>query len=292
MRSLGIALAAIVACPVAFAQSDAAQYQAAKAVFEQWKDAVVTVKLVRKMQMVVRGREMNSREAESEISGTVVHESGLTVVSLFASDPENALAEWMPDEDFKMESRISQAKIVLPDGKEIPGKVVLRDKDLDLAYIRPDDKSLKLTGLPLENGAPLSILDPVILLSRLDRSADRAPTVRIEHVSAVVEKPRRMYVLGMSLGSINDLGCPVLDGNGKAAGLMLIKLAPAAARQAMVSGITPVVLPAAQVAEITKQALAAPEPPAAEEAPQSQPSEESEEEAVLPTTTQAHPSPF
>ncbi|HUW83036.1 MAG TPA: serine protease [Phycisphaerae bacterium] len=294
MKSHSVVLAAVAAALAAapHAQAQQSAYDTAKQAYEQWKDAVVTVKLVRKVRMVAQGREMDTSEDESEIVGTVVHESGLTAASLFAADPQGAFAERWSRAGFSVDSQITQAKIVLADGKEIPGKVVLRDKDLDLMYVRPDDKSLKLKHVPIEQGARLSVLSPVILLGRLDRSADRAPTVRVERISAVVEKPRLMYVLAMGVDSMNDFGAPVLDEQGNPVGLMLVKLAPAGAGRSVLSSgfLSPVVLPAEQVAKITKQALEAPDPvPTTAEADaegEAETPEDEDEIATLPPTTQ------
>lgn len=294
MKTLSSILVGLVAVLVVAgsARSEAPEYQAARKAFQQWQDSVVTIKLVRKMRFAMRGRQMDAEERESEVAGTIVHESGLTVASLFACSPETVWAERMADQGYSLDSQIVQAKIVLADGKEIPGKVVLRDKDLDLIYIRPDDKNLKLKCLTIAKGPTLNVLDPIIILSRLDRSADRSPTVRVERVAAVIKKPRLMYALGMSIDSINNFGCPVLDSTGQPVGLMLVKLAPAAAGRSMVgSGMSAVVLPGEQVAKITQQALDAPEPVAAKE--QAEGSEGAEDEdqddeeiATLPPVTQ------
>jgi len=296
MRAHSVVLFAVAAAVAAapHAQGQDSAYETAKQAYGQWKDAVVTVKLVRKMRMVAQGREMDTSEDESEIVGTVIHESGLTAASLFAADPQSAFAERWSRAGVSVDTQITQAKIVLADGKEIPGKVVLRDKDLDLIYIRPDDKTLKLKHVPVDRGAELSVLSPVILLGRLDRSADRAPTVRVERVSAVVEKPRLMYVLAMGVDSMNDFGAPVLDEKGDPVGLMLVKVAPAGAGRAVRSSglLSPVVMPGEQVAKITKQALEAPDPvPTTAEADtegeaDTSAAEDEDEIATLPPTTQ------
>ena len=39
-----------------------------------------------------------------------------------------------------METEVNDIKILLEDGAEVPAEIVLRDKDLDLAFIRPKAK--------------------------------------------------------------------------------------------------------------------------------------------------------
>ena len=73
--------------------------------------------------------------------------SGLTVVSLFTTDPTSPSRKMMgmdlEEMGFKIETEIKRADILAADGNEIPAEVVLRDKDLDLAFLRPKQKPEK-----------------------------------------------------------------------------------------------------------------------------------------------------
>ena len=74
-----------------------------------------------------------------------------------------------------MESELSDVKIVLDDGTEVPAEVVLRDKDNDLAFIRPKTKpAAPMAALDLANSGKADILDQVISLTRLGSAAGRA----------------------------------------------------------------------------------------------------------------------
>ena len=95
----------------------------------------------------------------------------------------------------KMESELSGVKIVLDDGTEMPAEVVLRDKDADLAFIRPKTKpAAPMAALDLANAGKADVLDQVVTLTRLGSAAGRADSASVERISAIVTKPRLFYV--------------------------------------------------------------------------------------------------
>jgi hypothetical protein len=259
--------------------------EAAKAgrdILTKSQGAVVTVKLAIKQSMSMGGRDSKS-ESKTDTTGTVIDPSGLTVVSLATTDPggmvkdayARAIAARGGDmSQFKFESELSDVKIVLADGTEIPADVVLRDKDLDLAYLRPSDKPAKpLPFIDLKQDAKAQILDEVIVVNRLNQAANRAPAISVGRIEAIVDKPRTFYLLGGSMWGYS-LGAPVFSLDGKLVGLLLLRSAKTQADQSsgfMFSnlnqlGMMPIILPAADIVDGVKQALEA-KAPAAEEKP-------------------------
>src|SRR2546423_1622380 len=115
------------ACPPAARGADDAQADAAREVFKKHQDAVVWVSAVMKM----RGggplaAAMGQQEQKVDAVGTIIHESGLTVVSHTNIDPTalmNSVYSEMkiPGQDTKIEfkSELSGVKIRLADGTEI-----------------------------------------------------------------------------------------------------------------------------------------------------------------------------
>src|SRR5712691_6595400 len=104
-----------------------------KAIFKKNQHAVVTVELVLKNKFSMSGMGGQSNESRQDATGTVVDPSGLTVMSLSATDPSQLLQNMMSggsDEEsrFKMETELSDVKILLEDGSEIPAEVILRDR--------------------------------------------------------------------------------------------------------------------------------------------------------------------
>jgi hypothetical protein len=244
--------------------------------------AVVTVKLAIKQSVSMGGRE-NKSESKTETTGTVIDPSGLTVVSLATTDPSSTVKEAYARaitarggdlSQFKFDSELNDVKIVLPDGTEIPAEVVLRDKDLDLAYLRPSDKPAKpLASIDLTKDAKAQILDEVIVVNRLSQAANRAPAVSIGRIEGIIEKPRTFYLLGQSMWAYS-LGAPVFSLDGKLVGIVLLRSAKTQADQDSgfifsnlnQMGLMPVILPASDIVDGAKQALEA-KVPAPEDKP-------------------------
>src|SRR5688572_18226268 len=105
-------------------------------VFKKHQRSVVTVQLVQKVTYSAGGRSGESQEAKTDVTGAVVDPSGLTVLALSVTDPTEMYRRMYGDR-YKAEIEISDVKILLEDGAEIAAEIVLRDKDLDLAFIRP-----------------------------------------------------------------------------------------------------------------------------------------------------------
>ncbi|MBI4650860.1 hypothetical protein HY745_06165, partial [Candidatus Desantisbacteria bacterium] len=112
-----------------------------KEIAAKWENVIVTVKIVMKQKIIVQGREVNNSENKMEIGGTVIEDSGLTVVSLSAIEPssvfDNMAGEMPEGRQFKYESEITDLKIRFTKENEVNAKIVLRDKDMDLAFVRP-----------------------------------------------------------------------------------------------------------------------------------------------------------
>jgi len=255
---------------------DSVAVKAAKAVLEKHKDAIVEVRLVLKIKQSFGGREGGAREQKVEVNGTVIDPSGLTVISNVATDPSSMFSIDTGEDSpqFKMDTSVADVKIVLADGKEYPAKVVLRDKDLDLAFVRPDQKDLKLTSLELKApAAEPKVLDEVIALTRLDRSANREPGVSVARIMSVIKKPRTHYV-AMAL---MESGCPAFDAQGNVLGITVMRISGAKGGGGFsMMSMLPSVLPCADILDAAKQVPApgAEKKPKAEEKPAEAPKAE------------------
>ena len=237
----------------------------------KYKETVISVKLVITTCYVYGGRETNKRESKNEISGTVIDASGLTVLSLFALDPSAARSDWSFDtggENMKVktESNVTDVKLILSDGTEIPAQVVLKDKDLDLAFVKPKEKLEKpcqFVNFAKPRTAP-EILDDILVIGRLGREVNRVTSIALGQVEAIVKKPRTFYVCG-ARGGHAALGCPVFNAQGETLGLTIMRMNPVKESGFFGGGGRPVVLPSEDLLEVAKQALAAkPEDPAKE----------------------------
>lgn len=243
--------------------------EAGRAVLKKYQDAIVTVKLVVNVRMSFSGQNQK-HESKSETVGTMIDASGLTVISLSAIDPSGTFNQLMGQRmrrggqnmEFDIESEVSDVKLVLADGTELPAIVVLRDKDLDLAYIKPTEKpTAALPHVDPAGDVTPRVLDVVITLHRLGKVANRVATVSLERINALVDRPRPFYVLGAGQGS-SGVGSPVFTLDGQLLGLVLIRtVAPEgeANLSAMFSGpgsigLLPIIVPTADIREGASQA--------------------------------------
>jgi S1-C subfamily serine protease len=239
------------------------QRAALRDVGKKWQDAIVNVRVSLKVRMSMGGREVQSMDDTLESVATVIDPSGLTVMSLSGLDPGAMMTRLMGaaaggDQKMSIVSEPSDVRMRLPDGRELPATIVLRDQDLDLAFVRPTTKPAgPLTCINLSDAARPAILDDVVVLSRLGRVGGWAPAAVLYSVGAIIEKPRTFFVLNGAAGT----GMPAFLASGKLVGLLTIRQVDPG-RMSMFgmmggmegAGMMAVILPAADVAEIAKQA--------------------------------------
>jgi S1-C subfamily serine protease len=240
---------------------------AARDVVKKWQAAIVNVRVVLKTRMSMAGREMQSADDSVDAVGTVIDPSGLTVMSLGSLNPGAMMNKIVgasmgsggSENRVDISSEPTDLKIRLSDGRELPAKIVLRDEDLDLAFIRPTAKpATPLVAIDLAESMKPVLLEQVVVLSRLGRVGGWASSAALADISAVIERPRTFYVLG---GAPASMGTPAFSAGGKLVGLLTLRQVDPG-RSSMFSmiggaealGLLPVILPAADVLEIAKQA--------------------------------------
>jgi len=243
-------------------------------IFKKYQRTVVTVQVVQKTTFSMPGQGSPSRETKQDITGTVVDASGLTVLALSACDPsgmyESMMAGMAEEEaQFKMETELTDVKILLDDGTELPAEVVLRDKDLDLAFIRPKTKPASpLAAIDLSKSAQAQVLDQVITLNRLGNAAGRAYAASVERITAVVQKPRTFYIPDSTM-TATSLGSPAFALEGNILGVFVMRTISSKSGMGMFNfrpdGLTSIILPAADVLKAARQAPAKADDKKAEE---------------------------
>lgn len=229
-----------------------------RAVFKQHQRAVVTVQVVQKISASSGGNAAEPRETKQDITGTVVDPSGLTVLALSAADPTEMYRRVYEASRYKIESEISDVKILLDDGTEIPSEIVLRDKDLDLAFIRPKTKQTNpMAAVDLAKSSPAQVLDSLITLNRLGRAAGRAHSASVERISAVVQKPRTFYIPDSAMTG-TALGSPAFGLDGNIVGILVMRTITSGGGASMNNfrpdNATSIILPAEDVLKAAKQA--------------------------------------
>ncbi len=244
-------------------------------------ESIVWVTLISKVTIApdgdsppgVRLNMGGDRDRKSEVTGTIIDASGLIVTSLGALDNSSLMDGREVDTKagkirIKVTSEVKECKVILADGTEVPADLVLKDADLDLAFVRlradsPEAKGLVFKPVNFEDSAVAALLDDAICLGRLDANLNREPTALVSEVSAVMRKPRKFYRIYS-----DAVGCPVFNTAGKVLGLTTLRTPQSSDEGNMKS--TPVVLPATDVVKIAAQAKTAQVPvkaPAKEEKP-------------------------
>ena len=224
--------------------------QKGREIFNKNQHSVVTVSEVLKISA---GGTSNARESKQDLTGTVIDPNGLTVLALSACDPADMYQRMMGDDSRHIESEVTDIKILLDDGTEVPAEIVLRDKDLDLAFIRPKTKlTTPMVAADLSKSSPVQILEQVITLNRLTSAAGRAYAASVERINAVIQKPRTFYIPDSTITS-TTLGSPAFALDGNIVGIFVIRTMSGKAG-ATRNMPTSIILPADDVLKAAKQA--------------------------------------
>lgn len=237
-------------------------------IFQRYQRAVVTVQIVLKTKYSLPGLGGQDSESRQDLTGTVVDPSGLTVLALSASDPGNMFQQLMAgasgeDDEMKLkfETELTDVKLLLEDGHELPAEVVLRDKDLDLAFVRPKTRpATPMAAIDLSRTNSVRVLDHVITLNRLGQAAGRAYAVSVERIVSVVQKPRLFYIPETG-GASSALGSPVFTPDGNILGVFVMRTLTAKSGGSLggmfsfqPEGMTAIILPVADIRKGAKQA--------------------------------------
>ncbi len=264
MRDRRIAAVVGLACAlgaIAGAQEDRTS---GRAIVEKWQAAIVNVRVVLKMRMSAGGREMQSMDESVETVGTVIHPSGLTVLSLGSLNPGAMVNRMMGSgsgqDRVEFVTEPTDVRLRLADGRELAARIVLRDEDLDLAFLRPLVRPEQpLVAIDLADEGRPALLDSVVVLSRLGRVGGWTPAASLQTIGAIIQRPRTFYVI--DTGATGGMGTPAFTASGKVVGLLTMR-SVSAGRPGMFSmvggteglGLLPVILPASDVREIAQQA--------------------------------------
>ncbi len=243
-----------VAAPLTLSTHAATPAEAAagRALVKRYADAIVGVELVVTAKMKMGDREMPPREQRIEVNGTVISSTGLTVTTLASVDPQAQFDAMRAGQqsggrtpelvgvDFK------EVKLRLADGKEVAARFVLKDADLDLAFMAPEtaEAGREYAHVKLDQAATGEVLSNFFFVARAPKSLQRAALVRASEVIGIVEKPRRFFLV-----TEQAVGTPLFDLEGRVLGISLHHFSNGRS--------SVIVMPAGDIAEMAKQAAAA-----------------------------------
>lgn len=226
--------------------------QIGRNIMAKHQNAVVTIELVLE-ESASYGGQSDKRESKLSATGTVIDPSGLVVTSLSEIDPMSAMPDF-GDEGYKISVKVTDAYIKMPDGDELPMNIVVRDKDLDLAFLKPKTAvKEKMPFVSLANPSSPLVLDKIVTLHKLGQIAGRQSAAVFDEIISVVTKPRKFFVVGGY-----TLGGPAFTLDGRPVGIIVLRKNPKAKYSESASRSSfetlCIVLPASTVMQAAEQA--------------------------------------
>ncbi len=210
MKKIAYLLAFFVFLHLSFSE---VKKEVVKDLLKKYEKALIRVKLVVKTKMSYSGKETLPNENKIETKGTFIDKNGLVLISLSTIDSST----FFNNKDVHVDVKFSDIKLILPTGKEIPAKIVLKDKDLDLGFIKPSEKiGEKICYIDLNNYEKVDIFDDILFLGRTGKYLKRVPFVISSKISAIIRKPRTFYIT-----NDGEIGCPAFNEKGKFVGFFL-----------------------------------------------------------------------
>jgi hypothetical protein len=233
---------------------------------ENHRDAVVWLSVIAKVSMSADGDAPaqvkaqlagQERETTTETTGTFIDKNGLLVTALAQLDQSSmvdgkTVNTPMGPVKLKARSEIKEIKAIMPDGTEVPADLVLKDADLGLGFVKlrmdsDEADGIEIHAIDVAAAGEGKLLDDCVALGRLDDSLQREPSVMTSEISGIVTRPRKFYRV-----QTDSIGCPVFLGDGKLLGISVVRKPSGDLGQN--TKISPVILPAAEVAKLAGQA--------------------------------------
>lgn len=234
--------------------------EAARKILAAHQDSVLWISGVCKVTFSTDGSSSSpvnipDQERKVEALGTVIGTNGLMVTALSGIDPARELSGRevaVGGNRVRLEasSVLKEVRIIMPDGVEVPAEVIMKDVDLDIAFLQAkadarEFKEAEFKAVNLKESAKVSIADEVVSISRADEVLSRQPVVYNGQVNVLVKKPRE-FIRASSAGA----GTPTFDLDGKLVGIGALR-SDRERRSALI------LIPAADVEEIAEQARSA-----------------------------------
>ncbi|NWK57143.1 trypsin-like peptidase domain-containing protein [Verrucomicrobiaceae bacterium N1E253] len=215
----------------------------ARKVFADQAPSVLGVRGVLKVSITMNGQPGGNQEKELWSNGVVVAD-GLVAVAYRTIKPDLA-ANVGNRPGLKLESELSELKLIDASGEDYDAKLVLHDEDLGLAFValNPEgDKAadFKASAVDCSKDVEVLHLDELIGVGRMSEKLRSEAQVNMGRVSAIVKRPRLLYIQqGISMSK------PVFTQKGEFVGLTV------ALKN---TGPVPVVLPAKYMRKLIDQA--------------------------------------
>ncbi len=198
--------------------------------------------------------EMGEQEKRGDSLGVMIHESGLTMLSLHYFDQSQLITAAIrrSNPDASPSVSVSDVLITIADGTEMEAELVFKDPDLDLAFVLPVQEDAEdhkpFTLMTMQGHGKARIMDRIVTLGRLEESYNRQMVAMSAHIASVITKPRTYYYTKDGVP-----GAPAFNESGELLGLWVTRFKPAIGT----SSIRPMILPISDIRPIAEQAIKA-----------------------------------
>ena len=197
------------------AQEDAA---AARKTLKTYEKGIITLSAVLKFELKAAGASMPNLERKTSCIAAIIDSDGLAVTALKNINPRGQAQAG--GRKIQLESQVQEVKYRLADGTEVPARVVLKDEDLDLAFLAPlepldEETKPKIAAVPLDDAAPEpEVLDEIQLIGRAGEDLNFVVTLQLGRIAATISQPRTCY-----MGTVGISGALAFNSQGKLIGI-------------------------------------------------------------------------
>jgi S1-C subfamily serine protease len=224
---------------------------ASREVVRKRGDAVIMVLATVKLHINQGGREQPVDQA-TQANATVLDNTGLAVMSLSTLQPDGAIERTLssrvgPGTKVEVTSEATDIRMRFGE-KEVPAKMVLKDEDLDLAFIRPVDALAAPVPFVDAVSSKPNMLDSLLVLQRTSETTGWLTAAAFGQVQLIIDKPRTYYLVSFPSVGGGGLGAPMFDTAGRFVGVIVLRTTGQRGTG------TPGVLPADDIREAAKQA--------------------------------------
>ncbi len=187
---------------------------AMKAALETQINSVVTVKFVMKYEGFGQDGEV-----ESEIPGIMIEKDGLVICSNLRTGGMSALMGGRGGSMIPHDIKV----LVGDDTEGVEAKIIARDSELDLAWVKIDEAKAPKDGkgftfIDFAKSAHAEVGDSIFTIARLGKFFDRAPYAHDARVLGHIKKPRTLIHT-----KTEDYGAPVFSSSGEPIGLVIFQ---------------------------------------------------------------------
>lgn len=159
-----------------------------------------------------------SQDIEMEAMGLMIDSKGLLVLS------NSEMGGGMQMIRRGIAGTPKDIKIMLGDDTEgVPAKLIGRDSELDLAWLRIDKPSDKgYSSIDLAKAAMPKIGETLVGIDRMSKYFDHAPVIFTTSVGGITKKPRTLYI--PSGGLVLGMGLPMFTTSGEFVGISSVQM--------------------------------------------------------------------